>query len=262
LKNKNINTFLLVIVNILILGAIFFKFVDYRYEDAIYRSLVTANWVKNDQEQTFKNLLNLTHTIQTDRREYINELYGMNPFKSRWMRSGDIQLLDANGSCGNFSHVLAELCLHADMDVRIVQLKHQGLFGGHNIVEVLVNNKWVAADGLWKMYFINSDSTLASLEDIRANLDFFAKQIPTDYPYMNAYLEYHYTNWDKIPFLMPAIYNGLKLILGEKRTNEISLRVYFLNLHKAHFYFLWILYPPILIFTLYVFYQVLLKDNR
>jgi len=137
---------LLIVLNFLILLLLFIKYIDYRYEYAVYRSLVTSNLDRKSEVNTFKNLVSLTYRIQTDRRYYMRDMYGMFPFKSRWFRSGDIQLLDATGTCGNFSHVLAELCQAAGYPVRMVQLKYGSGFGGHNIVEVFVGGRWVAAD--------------------------------------------------------------------------------------------------------------------
>jgi hypothetical protein len=101
-------------------------------------------------------LVELTYKIQIDRLAQVKNFQGMNPFKSRWLRSDDLQLLDANGSCGNFSHVLAELCQSAGFPVRMVQLKQNGLFGSHIIIEAYIDstNGWAVADGLFKSYFL------------------------------------------------------------------------------------------------------------
>lgn len=244
----------IIALNAIMVLLLFFKYIDYRYEYAVYRSLVTSNLDRKSETKTFKNLLSLTFKIQSDRRGYINDMYGMNPFKSRWFRSGDIQLLDATGACGNFSHVLAELCQVAGFEVRMVQLYYQGHFGGHNIVEAKVDGKWVAADGLFKTFWVNPDSSLASLEEIRENPKLYSNQWPKGYPYQNAFTNFHYTNWDKIPVIMPALHEILCLILGEDKADKISIRIYLLNLHKAQFVFLLLVYFPIFIVSLRYLY--------
>jgi hypothetical protein len=247
---------------------IFIKYIDFNYEDAVYRSLFTSNLVSGDSMQgetkTFKNLLNLTFKIQSDLVGYMNNMWGRRPFKYKWLRSGDTQLLDATGSCGSFSHVLAELCQAGGYPVKMVQLKYKGQFGGHNIIEAFVDNKWVAADGLFKIVLYNSDSSLASLEDIQKKHKIYINQFPVDYPYVDAFTDYRYTNWDKIPIIMPAIKVGLSLLFGNEFVNKLSLRVYFLNLHKSHFYILIFLYFFIFIFSikhLYFFIKYNFKCN-
>jgi hypothetical protein len=111
-------------------------------------------------------------------------------------------------------------------------------------------NGWATADGLFKKYFFNADSTLASMKDMQAATPFLINQFPENYPYANAYTEFRYTNWDKIPVLMPALYKVLCWTLGKEETDKLSLRVYFLNLHKAHFYILAFIYCFVFAYTL------------
>jgi hypothetical protein len=152
--------------------------------------MAANNAVKGDEAQTFKNLVTLTYRIQKARSENVKGMMGMNPLKSRLFRSGDMQLLDANGSCGNFSHVLAELCKTLGMPIRMVQLKQNGQYGSHIIIEAKVNGKWAAADCLYKIYFLNPDSSLASIEDVRSNVGKYATQFPSNYPYVDAYNDF------------------------------------------------------------------------
>jgi hypothetical protein len=132
---------------LLALNAVFFvllflKFIDYRYEYAVYRSLYNSNKAENgNQLQTFKNLVALTNLIQNRKVEQYKNLQGMVPLKTRLFRSGDMQLLDGTGACGNYAHVLAELCITAGMEARIAQLTHNGKYGSHMITEAKVNGR-------------------------------------------------------------------------------------------------------------------------
>ncbi len=257
INNRKLNRILrpsiyLLALNGIFIVLLFLKYVDYRYEDALYRTFVNGNKVEGNAKQTFINLVNLTYTVQIDRLNQVKNFQGMNPFKSRWMRSGDLQLLDANGSCGNFSHVLAELCQSAGFPVRMVQLKQNGKFGSHIVIEAYIDstNEWAVADGLFKTYFFNEDSTLASMKEMQNASDFLKKQFPPNYPYNDAYADYRYTNWDKIPVIMPGVYKILTWTIGKEKTDQISLRVYLLNLHKAQFNVLLFVYFFVFVFTL------------
>ena len=229
---------------------LFQKYIDYRYEYALYRTMASNNKVEGDEAQTFKNLVALTYRIQAARSANVRGMMGMNPLKGRLFRSGDMQLLDANGACGNFSHVLAEFCQAAGIEVRMVQLRFNGTYGGHNIIEAKVNNNWVVADCLFKTIIYNPDSSFASMTDVQKKPAAFVNQFPPYYPYLSAYKEFRYTNWDKIPLLMPMLKSILTLVKGPEWTNTLSLRVYFLNLHKAQFFFLLLLYIPLFFYSL------------
>ena len=229
---------------------LFQKYIDYRYEYALYRTMATNNRVAGDEAQTFKNLVALTYRIQAARSANVRGMMGMNPLKGRLFRSGDMQLLDANGACGNFSHVLAEFCQAADMDIRLVQLKQNGKFGSHIIMEAKVNGKWATADCLFKTIIYNPDSSFASMAEVQKTPALYANSFPAHYPYADAYKDYRYTNWDKIPVLMPMLKSILTLVKGPEWTNTLSLRVYFLNLHKAQFFFLLLLHIPLFFYSL------------
>jgi hypothetical protein len=215
---------------------LFLKYIDYRYEYALYRTMAVNNSIQGDEVQTFKNLVQLTFRIQKARRENVKEMQGMTPLKARLFRSGDMQLLDASGACGNFSHVLAELFKTLGMPVRMVQLEQNVEFGSHIVIEAKVNNKWAAADGLYKLYFLKPDSSLASMEDVRNNISYCSRQFPVGYPYADAYNDFRYTNWDKIPVLMPLLRGVLSLVKGKEYLETFSLCSYLLNLHRAHFF--------------------------
>jgi len=236
------------------------KYIDYQYEFAVYRILALSQTVPHHEEETFKNLVRLTYKLQVDRLEIIKNMEGFEPFKSKWLRSGDMQLLDANGSCGNFSHVLAELCKTAGMPVRMVQLYQNGVYGAHIIIEAKVNGRWAAADGIFKTYFLNPDSSLANMDDLKNNLAYFENQFPDNYPYKSAYNEFRYTNWQKIPVVMPLFKVFLTAIKGKEWVKTFSMRSYLLNLHKVWFFGLLWVYIPVFFITIFEFW-IFIKYN-
>lgn len=251
----------LLVLNIVFGLLLFLKYIDYRYEYALFHTMARNNAVIGDETKTFKNLVELTYRIQKARSENVKGLQGMTPLKAFLFRSGDMQLLDATGSCGNFSHVLAEFCRTLGMPVRIVQLKLNGIYGAHIVVEAKVNGKWAAADCLFKMYFVKPDSSLASMEEVRKGVGDFSDQFPPNYPYADAYADFRYTNWDKIPVIMPAFKWLLTQIKGEEFVANFSLRIYFLNLHKAQFFILLLLYIPVFMATIYHLFLFIKNSN-
>ena len=246
LITKNI----VLVLNTLLLLLLGQKYLDYRYEDAIYERIVAKNKVENSDLETYKNLLQATFELTESRRKHIGDMGGIIPMKIKLFRSGDVQLLDGIGACGNAAHILAELCQSAGFPVRVVQLATEGRYGTHIIVESNINGHWIAADALFRMLYLNPDSTYASMLDLKSNADYFVKALPTDYPYNDSFREYRYTNWEKISFLMPMLKKVLVAVKGEAWTSGFSLRTYFLNMHKFIFYFLLICYLPILVLTL------------
>ena len=63
-------------------------------------------------------------------------------------------LMTASGACGSFSMVLARVLQGYKFDVRIAQMKSNGIFAAHNIVEVKTDHGWVVLDPLFDIYFV------------------------------------------------------------------------------------------------------------
>lgn len=245
---------LLLFCNLIIIVLIFLKYLDYKYEYALYKALAENYSVKGDQLQTFTNFVNLTHDLQTRTQYNVRSWNGKKPLKAHLFRSGDMQLLDAYGDCGSYAHVLAELCKTANLPVRIVQLNKDGQHSVHILIEVKINAKWGATDPMFKTILKNPDSTLASMEDIKNNLEYFSEQFPIKYPYLSFFKNYSYTNWSKVPVFMPLFKDLLAFTKGKEYANAFSIRVYFLNIHQIHYYTLLIIFIPLLLITVYQLY--------
>ncbi|NDA63374.1 MAG: hypothetical protein EBX50_15240 [Chitinophagia bacterium] len=226
-------------------------YLDYRYEKELYESM--AQRFKDPQgnnRKTFENLVQGTFDIQFYLAKKIalteDEISPIFLF-----RSGDKQLLDGIGACGNYSHVLAELCQAAGFESRIVQLMRNYQFGSHIIVEAKVDGRWAAADALYKIIYYNQDSSLASLEQVQAQ-GLNLTQIPKGYPYSSDYSNYRYTNWQKIPFLMPMLRRFLVAIKGDAWVSTLCLRSYFLNFHQFNLVVFSIMYVILMVITVLI----------
>jgi len=160
-----------------------------------------------------------------------------------------IDLMTAKGACGSYSMVLARTLENYNFPVRIAQMKARGIFAAHNIVEAKSSKGWVVLDPLFDAYFIRPDNSLASFNDVKNNWDFYKTQLPSKYDMRYRYEDVRYSNWGKIPLILPAVKKILDLVLGKEKADTISIRTYFLRMYDFYFYILLGLYIPLLIFT-------------
>jgi hypothetical protein len=133
--------------------------------------------------------------------------------------------------------------------VRIAQMKSKGVFAAHNIVEVKTNKGWVVLDPLFNVYFITPKQELASFDDVKNNWDYYKKQLPPKYDMSYKYEGVRYSNWTKVPLIMPAIKKVLDFVFGKEKADTISMRTYFLKMYDFYFLIVLLLYFPVLIFT-------------
>lgn len=236
---------------------IIFK-IDANYTEDLFEQLsdhIKYDSYKNHEtpQQTALRTMKIIYKLQFENKK---ELFAYDPqtFKGKYMRSSDLDLLDVSGSCGSASLVLTRTFMTMGYQCRIGQMYLNGHYGGHMVVEVLINNHWAVMDPLFNQFFIKSDGTLASFNEVQNNFNYYSKQLQPDYPKSYKFEEVRYTNWDKIPLLSPLLKKGLDIIYGKKVANEICLRKYFIKFYAIwHYVFL----------SLFVFFSfLLLKQCR
>ena len=145
-------------------------------------------------------------------------------------------LMSGEGACGSYSAVLARLLDYCGYTVRIGQMKVRGKYGGHIIVEAKVGARWVVLDPFYDLAFRRPDSSLAGFDDLRKGWSAFCSQAPPGYDTIYRYEAIPYTNWEKIPVRMPVLRKIMGFTMGERRTAEICLRMYFLRIYDLCFY--------------------------
>ena len=244
-KNKIIGGALL-LLQVALLAAIFFMLINSRYEDRLYDTFV-SKVVKPgmSQEEKALSLLHATHALLMPRYEIWGERLNLG-VRERLFLSADSELLEARWRCASLSHVLCRALQRAGFTARIAQMKSRNIWGGHVLLEAKIKDEWVALDPLYDLYFVRSDRRLASINDIRQNWEYFKKQVPVDYDESYKYEDIRYSNWGKIPVIMPLIKSVLSAFMGEENAERISLRAAFLNLYKVYAVLLSILYIFIL----------------
>ena len=98
--------------------------------------------------------------------------------------------------------------------------------------------------------FNRPDGTLASFADVHGNWSWYARQVPDDYGLSYKDEDVRYTNWTKIPVIMPAMKKALSLVLGAERVDSFSLRTHFMNTYMVCFNIILIIEIGLLLATL------------
>lgn len=217
-----------------LLSAIVFCHLHADYEAAVYRDLVRDNVPSGiSREEQALSMLNLAHHLVTPRLRYFRREATPTVFGT-FFRSADVQLVDGIGACGSYTHVLARLLDQRDFDYRVVQMQCAKSATCHIMLEARVDGNWAALDALYNLHFRRPDGALASFAEVGVDWRYYRRQTPPHYDDRYRYLDAVYTNWDKIPVVMPAIKAALDALLGEERADRISVRAQVLDMWRTY----------------------------
>jgi hypothetical protein len=117
------------------------------------------------------------------------------------------------------------------------------------VLEVNTNTGWAVLDPTFDVYFKKPNAGMASFADVEGNWKYYTSQLPAGYDTSYKYEDVRYTNWEKIPILLPAVKKTLDFLLGEQRAGKISMRTYFLKVYDIYFYLTLLIYIPIFFVT-------------
>ena len=223
-----------------LIASLWYFYSEDKYEKEIFSAMAgevytQAGPFQHNDDTLLIKALHLTHYLAAPRLE----IFGNKEFNS--MQPGIIHpvtfdLLTAKGACGSFSYILSRLLEEMNISTRIAQMKSNGLYGAHMVVEAKTANGWVVLDPIFDQYFIKPDGSLASFDDVKTNWNEYARQVSSDYDLTYRYEGARYTNWTKIPVIMPAIKQVMYWTIGKEKTDGFSLRSLFLR--KYHVLFL------------------------
>ena len=138
-------------------------------------------------------------------------------------------LISADGSCGSYSSVMGRLLQAMGYRIRFVQMKVGKEYGGHILIEVLAVHGWVVLDPLYNCYFQRPDGRLASFADVAGDWPYYRRQTPPGYDPRYRYEGVRYTNWTKIPVILPLAKKIFGLFMDQDGLQHFSLRVYLLR---------------------------------
>jgi len=74
--------------------------------------------------------------------------------------------------------------------------------------------------------------------------------VPATYDPQYRFDDVRYSNWGKVPVIMPALKGALNFIIGKDKADTISMRTWFLQIYSIYFYIFLFLYIPVFLFTI------------
>lgn len=237
LLNQKVFYFL---VGLLFASAIYF-YTENQYEKEIFTALkkFTLSKISIHQQQNTDSILvaatATTHELEKSRQTMFAQLDGKT-LKSKYLQPITYDLMTGQGACGSNSYVLGRLLKEFNIDVKFAQMYVNGRPGGHIVIEAKRDTGWVVLDALYNQYFVDSLGRLASFSAVGKNWDYYKKQINDGYDEKYKYENVQYTNWNKIPVILPFIRKILIFFKGEEYVQSVSLRKLLLQKFKIIYY--------------------------
>ena len=220
------------------MAATFFLFFAFRYEQKTqkaYINTILKNANSSDNITKILTAMQLTHLqLKQDSVKTMGLI--LTPLEELFTAPLSQFILTKDGACGGNTLVLAQLLNAMNFDIRIAHMKAYDVYGGHIVLEVNYNNKWIVLDPLYNLAFKNTDSSFASFTEIGSNWNYFKKQLPPNYDTNYKYEGVRYTNWKKIPILGSVAKATVSLFAGKETSTHFSIRKYFLQPKKTLFY--------------------------
>jgi len=248
------NLYFLTFLNGFLLASLFYFKMEANYENELFQAIRSDINSKirpaESEDSLIVKVMHVCHNLLIDRGS-VFEGKQFRGFKSNLLDPTSVDLMTGKGACGSFSVVLARILQGYHFPVRIAQMKSNGIFAAHNIVETKTSYGWVVLDPLYNVYFVNPSNKLAGFEEIKNNWAYYKPQLPPGYDMNYRYEDVRYSNWTKIPVVMPAIKKILDLTIGKAEADTISLRIYFLRIFNIVFY------VNLIIFVIVFFYTII-----
>ncbi|MBX2924879.1 MAG: hypothetical protein KF746_21950 [Chitinophagaceae bacterium] len=224
-----------------LVGLLFYFYCEDKYEQHLFRILsanakeAAQSKINTDSNAVLISSLELVNKLIASSRVAFQDRK-INTFKSDVIDPLTVDLMTGQGACGSYSMIMARILKDLDVDVRLVQMKVDGEFGGHIILEAKqYNNKWAVFDPSYNLYFKRPDGSLASFDDVESNWNYYKNQVPEGYDMKYRYEDKQYTNWEKIPVIMPLLKKTLDWTLGKENADTFSLRT--IMLRKFNIFF-------------------------
>jgi hypothetical protein len=248
------NLYFLMFFNGFILASLFYFKMESSYENGLFsniKSSIDSRIDSNDnRDSILVKSMNTCYHLMNNRASTFSSDYKIDlGLEASVFHSTTFDLMTTQGACGSYSQVLARIIGTYHYPIRIGQMKADGYYGAHNLVEAYNGSYWVVLDPTYNLCFIRPDSRLASFADVQHNWPYYSKQVPEGYNFHYRYEDVRYANWTKVPILFPAIKGLLNLIMGTDRANVLCIRTVFLNTYTTYLYVILLLYIPIFLVT-------------
>jgi len=191
--------------------------------------------------------MNASHTLVGKSNEIFN--LGIKPGAKEALFGSSEEIVAGGGTCGDFVHVAARALKTAGYKIRVAQMKVGETYGGHVFLEVLIDGGYRVLDPYFNVSYVNKSGELATFEEVSNNWENFRQQTPQNYNLAYSYNGVRYTNWDKVPIMMPLVKKGLIFFWGEATINHISIRAYLLEAYLVRMWLLCVLYLWVIVLT-------------
>ena len=220
--------FVLVFLNGFLFALLLYFYVEDNYEKNLFQAL--ASYVKSESEMKAmaedSMLLKSLHLVNTIERTR-SKIFGnqeINAWKADLIQPVTYDLMTGKKACGGFCYVLGRLLRESDVEIRFAQMKVGNEYGKHIVIEAKTSHGWVVLDPSFDVFFKRPDGQLASFVDVQSDWNYYKQQLPAGYDLAYNYGGVRYTNWDKVPVIMPLIKNVMYFTLGKEKTENYSLR--------------------------------------
>jgi hypothetical protein len=233
------NLYFLAFLNGFLIASLFYFKMEKDFETEIFASIHSD--IKSQINKTITEDALVVQAMHTCHSLMINRghIFGDKSFdgiKADLLNPVSIDLMTASGACGSYSMVLARVLQEYHFRVRIAQMKSEGVFAAHNIVEAETGHGWTVLDPTYDLYFTKPNGDLASFAEVKNNWNYYKSQVPVGYNFKYRYEDVRYSNWSKIPVILPAIKKILDMTLGKTSADTISMRTYFLRKYEIGMY--------------------------
>lgn len=261
--------YILIFLNGFLLALLMFFFIQKQYENNIFASLATyihdpahknelpgSNAINNEDSLLIKSV-RLVHELTNER----SNIFGPHPIKginATYLQPVSFDLMTGQGVCGSNAYILGRLLQEMNIDVRFPQMTVNGQHAGHILIEAKTSYGWVVLDAASNTFFRKPNGQLAGFNDVKNNWNYFKDQLPADYNMAYRYEGVRYTNWDKIPLVMPLIKNVMYWTIGKEKTDNYSLRNLVLQKYNILFNITLGVYLLVILFSI----NLLIKARR
>lgn len=237
-------------------GLLFYFKTEDTYEKKLFSALAQNVYAvvpdKTDSAALLLKSLHLVHNAVQPRQGTFSNIGG---FKASVFQPVTIDLQTGQGACGSYATVLARLMDDLGLEARMAQMKVGEEYGGHILVEAKIGSDWVVVDPLYNMFLTRPDGKLASFNDVQQNWDFYKQQVPEEYDMSYKYEGVRYTNWDKVPVLMPAFKKLLDFFMGKEAADTISLRIIMMRKFNVFFLITLFLFVVAAVYTSFLIWK-------
>ncbi|NII24077.1 hypothetical protein HB364_03220 [Pseudoflavitalea sp. X16] len=220
-------------MNGLLLASLFYFYTEKQYENNLFASMAAyvRGLVPTPGLSSFVNTEDslLTKSVEVvyllgERRLTVFGPHQVKGIKADFIQPVSIDLMTGQGACGSRAYVLGRLLQEMSIDVRFPQMTVNDQKAGHILVEAKTSYGWVVLDASYNTFFRKQNGQLAGFADVKADWAHYQQQVPADYNMAYRYEDVRYTNWDKIPLVMPLIKNVMYWTMGKEKTDSYSLR--------------------------------------